>query len=77
MQSSYRGGVGRLAAIYEVPEAWIEQLVEITCALHDVGKLATEWQQRAWLWQDHKDARARAGGERFLPVLAFRSPTLG
>jgi CRISPR-associated endonuclease/helicase Cas3 len=69
MQSSYTGGMGRLAAIYEVPEAWIEQLVEITCALHDVGKLATEWQQRAWLWQDHKDARARAGG-REVPARA-------
>lgn len=62
MQSSYTRGVERLAAVYEVPEAWIEQLVEITCALHDVGKLATEWQQPAWLWQDHKDARARAAG---------------
>ena len=62
MQSSYTRGVERLAAIYEVPEAWIERLVEITCALHDVGKLATEWQKPAWLWQDHKDARARAAG---------------
>jgi CRISPR-associated endonuclease/helicase Cas3 len=62
MQSSYTRGVEWLAAIYQVPEAWIEQLVEITCALHDVGKLATEWQKRAWLWQDHKDARARSSG---------------
>ncbi len=62
MQSSYTCGAWRLAANYQIPEAWIEQLVEITCTLHDVGKLATEWQKRAWLWQDHKDSRARASG---------------
>jgi len=62
MRSSFAHGVKELAAFYQVPEPWIVQLVEITCALHDVGKLAIDWQQRAWLWQDHKDARARTSG---------------
>ena len=69
MRSSYSRAAMTLAARYRVPEGWIDQLLEATCALHDVGKLSTEWQKRAWLWQDHKDARARAGG-RDVPARA-------
>jgi CRISPR-associated endonuclease/helicase Cas3 len=61
----YKRAMRLLAVFYGVSEASIAELMEITCALHDVGKLTIEWQQCAWLWQDHKDARARAAG---LPV---------
>jgi len=69
MRSSYSRAALTLAARYRVPEGWIDHLLEATCALHDVGKLSTEWQKRAWLWQDHKDARARAAG-REVPTRA-------
>lgn len=62
MGPSHTCGAAMLAAKYGVPEAQIEGLVEIACALHDVGKLSIDWQNRAWLWQDDKDARARAAG---------------
>jgi CRISPR-associated endonuclease/helicase Cas3 len=62
MRSAYLLGAKHLAEVYQVPEVWIEELVEITCALHDVGKLAVDWQERAWRWQDDKDARARSAG---------------
>lgn len=35
----------------------IEQLIEFTAALHDVGKLAEKWFGEAWRWQHEKDAR--------------------
>lgn len=53
-------GAAALAKRYEVPEEWIEQLVEMACAFHDTGKLAVDWQSRAWLWQNDKDLRARS-----------------
>jgi CRISPR-associated endonuclease/helicase Cas3 len=59
MNAAHTRGVGLLATSYGVPETWIEQLVEIACALHDVGKLTVDWQDCAWLWQHDKDARAR------------------
>ena len=62
MGPSHARGVKLLGAQYRVPEEWIEQLVEIACATHDTGKLTVEWQTSAWLWQDHKDARAREAG---------------
>lgn len=62
MQPSSTFGAEVLAAKYRVPQMWIEELVRITCALHDVGKLAVGWQERAWRWQDDKDARVRAAG---------------
>ena len=45
----------------------VERLVDLTCALHDTGKLSLEWQQVAWHWQEEKDKRARAAG-RGVPV---------
>jgi len=69
MQPAYSRAALALAARYRVPEGWINQLLEATCALHDVGKLSTGWQERGWLWQDHKDARARDAG-REVPARA-------
>ena len=59
---SHARGVKLLAAKYRVPEEWIEQLVEIACALHDTGQTRSGMAESAWLWQDHKDARAREAG---------------
>jgi CRISPR-associated endonuclease/helicase Cas3 len=65
MQPSHARGAEWLAKTYGVPVEEVESLVEMTCGLHDVGKLTVAWQQRAWHWQDDKDARALAAG---LPV---------
>jgi CRISPR-associated endonuclease/helicase Cas3 len=62
MASSHARGVERLATHYRVPKEWIEDLVEISCATHDTGKLTVEWQATAWLWQEQKDARSREAG---------------
>lgn len=69
MNVAYRRSVGLLARHYGVPETWIEELVEMACALHDVGKLTVCWQKRAWLWQDDKDARTRVAGRLVPPRL--------
>jgi CRISPR-associated endonuclease/helicase Cas3 len=62
MQPSYARGAGLLAKECGVSIEEVESLVKLTCALHDVGKLTVNWQQRAWHWQDDKDSRARAAG---------------
>ena len=36
--------------------------LELTCALHDSGKLTKRWQEKAWNWQRDKDARLTAKG---------------
>jgi CRISPR-associated endonuclease/helicase Cas3 len=61
-RSAHARAIELLSRRYSVPSELIEQLVEITCALHDTGKLTLDWQQRAWHWQDDKDSRMRAGG---------------
>ncbi len=63
MQRSHRRGAEVLARTFNVaaPEQ-IEQLIELTCLLHDVGKLAMKWQEVAWRWQRDKDERLRALG---------------
>jgi hypothetical protein len=43
---------------------FVELLVEIVCALHDAGKLTSEWQTPAWQWQRQKDDRLRKSGAR-------------
>lgn len=62
MAPSYARAAESLSKRYGISTALIEELVQITCALHDTGKLAVEWQDRAWHWQDDKDARMRAAG---------------
>jgi CRISPR-associated endonuclease/helicase Cas3 len=48
---------------YGLSPGFIETLTELVCALHDTGKLASEWQKTAWRWQDDKDARTKAEGK--------------
>ena len=62
MQPLHVRGTALLAAKYKVKETQIEELVEIASALHDTGKLSVEWQNRAWRWQQDKDARDRGPG---------------
>jgi CRISPR-associated endonuclease/helicase Cas3 len=62
MRASHARGAEFLARSNGVPAELVEELVDLTCALHDAGKLAIDWQKTAWRWQDHKDARARAAG---------------
>jgi CRISPR-associated endonuclease/helicase Cas3 len=62
MRNSYERAAVLLANYYNVPPEAIEELSEVVCILHDVGKLGEEWQRRAWLWQNDKDSRMRALG---------------
>lgn len=62
MRPCYTCAAETLAQHYSVAPDLVESLVELTCALHDVGKLTVKWQQAAWRWQDEKDRRARAAG---------------
>jgi CRISPR-associated endonuclease/helicase Cas3 len=62
MRGSYTRSAESLSRRVGASAELIESLVEITCMFHDTGKLTLDWQQRAWRWQDDKDARARAAG---------------
>ncbi len=64
MQKACGHGTDVLARRYKVSAELIEELVEVVCILHDTGKLAGEWQKRAWRRQNDKDARMRAAGHR-------------
>jgi len=67
MRASHARAAEFLACRHGVPDELVEKLVDLTCAFHDTGKLAADWQKTAWRWQDDKDARARAAGIR-VPV---------
>jgi CRISPR-associated endonuclease/helicase Cas3 len=67
MRSSYARAAEFLAQSCGVSGELVESLVELTCALHDTGKLSVDWQKAAWHWQDDKDKRARAAG-RIVPA---------
>jgi len=62
MRQSHVRAAEYLACRYGVPAELVEELVDLTCALHDTGKLSADWQKTAWRWQDDKDARARSAG---------------
>ena len=62
MRPSHARAAEFLACRNGVPTELVEELVYLTCALHDAGKLAVDWQKIAWRWQDDKDTRARAAG---------------
>jgi hypothetical protein len=64
MQASYSRASALLEDNYDLVPGLIEKLLKLACALHDTGKLASEWQKTAWRWQDEKDARMRASGQR-------------
>ncbi len=62
MQSASALGVELLARQFSLPSKTLEALANVVCALHDAGKLAAQWQERAWLRQNHKDLKMRAAG---------------
>lgn len=64
MRPSYARAAEVLACGRGVSAELVEELVDLTCSLHDIGKLAADWQKTAWRWQDDKDARANADGIR-------------
>ena len=67
MRSSYARAAESLAQAYGVSDELVESLVDLTCALHDTGKLSVDWQKAAWHWQEDKDRRAHAAG-RIVPA---------
>jgi CRISPR-associated endonuclease/helicase Cas3 len=56
MNQSYKSSSMKLSRYYNCESEFIETLVELACALHDVGKLTLTWQERARKWQQFKDA---------------------
>ena len=62
LRSANRCAVSALAQRLSVPPEFIDDLTEIVCTLHDVGKLTAAWQERAWRWQRDKDERLMAKG---------------
>lgn len=65
MHQSHRRAAEKLARSAVLTSATPEQIelmVELACALHDTGKLATAWQAVAWRWQRDKDGRLRSTG---------------
>lgn len=51
----YRDAIIKLSANYNMLAAQLEKLVEISCALHDVGKLSVKWQKAVREWQQYKN----------------------
>lgn len=55
-------GAVRLAEAIETNEQTVERMGLLVAALHDLGKLAVEWQDRMWLWQQNvKPGESRDG----------------
>ena len=57
-------GAAKLAEACGVDSVQVEDWVRLVCALHDIGKLQTEWQKSAWSWQRERDARQRRPAKR-------------
>lgn len=51
----------RLSTLFGISEDDVERLVAIAGELHDVGKLSSSWQDRAWKWQTDMHRTAREG----------------
>lgn len=47
----HRVGAARLAKTLRTSEEAVERMGLLATALHDLGKLAEEWQDKMWLWQ--------------------------
>lgn len=47
----------RVASFYGVSPEHIKNLTEITCTLHDVGKLSIKWQNAVRKWQQYKNSQ--------------------
>lgn len=50
-QPYHRVGASRLAKNLGMEEEAVERLGLLVAALHDLGKLSAQWQDRMWLWQ--------------------------
>lgn len=50
-QKDHRVGAARLAKDLGIEEEAVERMGLLVAALHDLGKLATQWQDKMWLWQ--------------------------
>lgn len=50
-ECQHRIGAARLAKALGTSEEAVERMGLLAAALHDLGKLAEEWQDRMWLWQ--------------------------
>ena len=50
----HREGVRRLADLLHAEAEFIEWSADILCALHDLGKLANSWHEKAWAWTKHR-----------------------
>lgn len=58
----HRVGAARLAEALGTDEQTVERMGLLVSALHDLGKLAVEWQDRMWLWQQNvKPEESRDG----------------
>ena len=55
MDYLYRNAIIKLSANYNMSAGQLEALVEISCALHDVGKLSVKWQKAVREWQQYKN----------------------
>jgi CRISPR-associated endonuclease/helicase Cas3 len=58
MAQSHAVAGRRFGALALFPET-AETLVELSAALHDVGKLAKKWQEEAWAWETARTGRIR------------------
>jgi CRISPR-associated endonuclease/helicase Cas3 len=59
-EPQWQRAAARLDAVYSLPRGTTNALLEITCLLHDFGKLSRLWQDAMQGWQRAKDAQALA-----------------
>ena len=57
MHAAHRCAAQWLAQKHHTTVDRLEELLELTCILHDAGKLSIGWQAAAWAWQRDKDLR--------------------
>lgn len=50
-QPGHRVGAARLAKVLGIEEEAVERMGLLVVALHDLGKLSAQWQDKMWLWQ--------------------------
>lgn len=52
-QKCHRVGAARLAKDLGIEEEAVERMGFLVAALHDLGKLSAQWQEKMWLWQQN------------------------
>lgn len=50
-EKGHRVGAARLAKELRIEEEAVERMGLLVAALHDLGKLSAQWQDKMWLWQ--------------------------